>query len=71
LLPFYWLASVVPAWRQLAAAKALVTLPQMLAVLVTAIEANPQTTSIIEIPDIKKSLKQYKPSTHNSYTYLP
>jgi nucleoside-diphosphate-sugar epimerase len=59
LLPLYALANMVPVWKQKAAGMALVTLPQMLATLVSAIEAKPQQKTIIEIPAIKKSLRNY------------
>jgi uncharacterized protein YbjT (DUF2867 family) len=55
LLPLYGLANMVPAWKKKAAGKALVTLAQMLASLVNAIEAKPQLLSIVEISSIKKA----------------
>jgi uncharacterized protein YbjT (DUF2867 family) len=55
LLPFYALANIVPSWKQKAAGMALATLPQMLAALVSAIEAAPQRQTIIEIAAIKKA----------------
>jgi nucleoside-diphosphate-sugar epimerase len=57
LLPVYALANMVPAWKRKAAGMALVTLPQMLATLVSAVEAEPQPQSVIEIPAIKKGLR--------------
>jgi uncharacterized protein YbjT (DUF2867 family) len=55
LLPFYLLANMVQSWKQKAAGMALVTLRQMLAALVNAIEAAPQQQTIIEIAAIKKA----------------
>ncbi len=55
LMPLYALANMVPAWKKKAAGTALVTLPQMLASLVSAIEAKPQPLTIVEIAAIKKA----------------
>jgi uncharacterized protein YbjT (DUF2867 family) len=60
LLPLYGLANIVPAWKQKAAGMQLVTLRQMLAALVSAIETTPQKQTIIEIPAIKKSLRKHQ-----------
>ncbi len=53
LLPLFGLASLVPAWKQKAAGRALVTIGQMLNTLLAAAKATPQPLRIIEIPQIK------------------
>jgi uncharacterized protein YbjT (DUF2867 family) len=55
LLPFYALANLVPVWKQKAAGMALVTLPKMLATLVSSVEAQPQQKTTIEIAGIKNN----------------
>jgi nucleoside-diphosphate-sugar epimerase len=57
LLPFYGIAELVPAWREKARAKGLVTIKQMLNTLVYVIETNPEKYRVIEVPDIKKSIQ--------------
>jgi uncharacterized protein YbjT (DUF2867 family) len=55
LVPGYWLAERLPPTREAARRLGLVTLRQMAAAIVTAIE-NPVTgTRIVEVPEIRKS----------------
>src|SRR6185503_1802789 len=54
LRPFYWLAERVPASRETARRLGLVTLPQMVAALVAAVESPPaQGTRVVEVPEIR------------------
>ncbi len=56
LLPFYWLAESLPATREAARRLGLVTLDQMQATLVAAVE-NPATTfRIAEVPAIRRGM---------------
>lgn len=57
LYPFYGLAELVPAWRKQARAKALVTIGQMLAALVSTVEQPPLPLRILEIRDIRRAGK--------------
>jgi uncharacterized protein YbjT (DUF2867 family) len=68
LLPLYALANIVPAWKKKAAGMALVTLPQMLAALVNAVEAEPQKQTIIAIPGIKKAHRHHQLFAHRHST---
>jgi uncharacterized protein YbjT (DUF2867 family) len=55
LIPAYWICELIPATREGARRLGLVTLNQMLATLVCAVE-NPATgMRIIEVPEIRKS----------------
>lgn len=54
LRPFYWLAERVPSSRETARRLGLVTLPQMVAALVTAVEDPPASgTRVVEVPQIR------------------
>ena len=54
LQPLYWLAERVPASRDTARRLGLVTLPQMVAALVAAVENPPPSgTRIVEVPQIR------------------
>ena len=54
LKPLYWLAERVPASRDTARRLGLVTLPQMVAALVTAVEDPPPSgTRVVEVPQIR------------------
>jgi uncharacterized protein YbjT (DUF2867 family) len=57
LYPFYGLAALIPAWRNMANAFALITIKQMLASLATAVETEPQPLRIVEIKDIRQRTK--------------
>ena len=54
LKPLYWLAERVPACRDTARRLGLVTLPQMVAALVAAVEDPPPSgTRVVEVPQIR------------------
>jgi uncharacterized protein YbjT (DUF2867 family) len=55
LQPLYWLAALVPAWREGARRLGLVTLGQMVAALVHAVEHPPQHggVRIVDVPGIR------------------
>jgi uncharacterized protein YbjT (DUF2867 family) len=57
LLPFYSLASLLPATRDTARRLGLVTLAQMTRALVTAVERppEPKSTRIVDVPEIRAS----------------
>jgi len=54
LLPFYKLASLLPATREQAREQGLVTIHQMIATLVYAVKNAPVTTTVDTVPDIKQ-----------------
>jgi uncharacterized protein YbjT (DUF2867 family) len=55
LIPFYWIAERVPAWRTSAQRLGLVTLSQMTAALVHAVENPPRAGEVrtVEVPEIR------------------
>lgn len=53
LLPLYWLAACVPGAREIARRLGMVTLEQMVAALVAAVEAPPSGVRIVEVPQIR------------------
>jgi uncharacterized protein YbjT (DUF2867 family) len=53
LIPFYWLAERIPATREGAQRLGLVTLGQMVAALVAAVENPPTGIRILEVPQIR------------------
>jgi nucleoside-diphosphate-sugar epimerase len=53
LVPLYRLAERVPAWRETARRLSLVTLEQMLAALVAAVENPPARVRIVSAPEIR------------------
>lgn len=55
LLPFYWIASLVPAWRDGARRLGLVTLAQMVAKLVEVVEdgSEERRVRIVDVPEIR------------------
>ncbi len=55
LVPGYWLARQIPSMREGATRLGLVTLPQMLAALVQAVETPATGIRILEVPEIAKS----------------
>ena len=55
LLPVYWILEHVPATREGARRLGLVTLDQMAAALVHAIEYPPHTARIVEVPEIRSA----------------
>ena len=54
LLPLYWLAERVPAWRDTAQRLSLVTVSQMLEALVHAVEHPPARERIVTAPEISR-----------------
>jgi uncharacterized protein YbjT (DUF2867 family) len=54
LKPGYWLWGLLPSTREAAVRLGLVTLEQMLAALVWAVEHPPDSVSVIEVPAIKQ-----------------
>ena len=54
LVPLYWMAERVPATRDTARRLGLVTLAQMVAALVYAVEHPPETTRVVEVPEIRR-----------------
>jgi uncharacterized protein YbjT (DUF2867 family) len=55
LLPLYWLARFIPSWREGAERLGLVTIGQMVAALVNAVEDYPSEGRIFEVPRIRTS----------------
>jgi uncharacterized protein YbjT (DUF2867 family) len=53
LLPMYWLMERIPATRDSALRLGLVTLPQMVAAIVDAIEHPPPHARVVEVPEIR------------------
>jgi uncharacterized protein YbjT (DUF2867 family) len=56
LLPLYWLFEHLPSYRESALRLGLVTLKQMLAALVNAVENSPNEIRIVDVPEIRKAL---------------
>jgi uncharacterized protein YbjT (DUF2867 family) len=56
LLPIYWLLERLPATRDAAARLGLVTIDQMVATLIEAVEHPEASTRILEVPQIRRSL---------------
>jgi len=55
ILPGYWLAELLPATRETARRVGLVTLPQMAAALVAAVESPAQGVRIVPVPEIRRA----------------
>jgi uncharacterized protein YbjT (DUF2867 family) len=55
LIPIYWLMERIPATRDSSRRLGLVTLPQMLASLVAAVENRPDGTRLVEVPEIRRA----------------
>jgi uncharacterized protein YbjT (DUF2867 family) len=55
LLPAYWLLERLPKTRDTARRVGLVTLPQMIAALVRAVESPARGVRIVEVPEIRRS----------------
>ncbi len=53
LVPLYWFFERLPATREGARRIGLVTLPQMVAALVSAVETPPRGVGILEVPEIR------------------
>jgi uncharacterized protein YbjT (DUF2867 family) len=54
LLPFYWIAGVVPGLRESSERLGLVTISQMLNALVWAVENPPEDVRILDVPSIRE-----------------
>ena len=54
LSPAYWVWEHLPATREAAQRLGLVTLPQMVAALVAAVEAPPRGVRVVEVPEIRR-----------------
>jgi uncharacterized protein YbjT (DUF2867 family) len=54
LAPLYWLAERVPSSRETSRRLGLVTLAEMVAALVYAVEHPPEATRVVEVPDIRR-----------------
>jgi uncharacterized protein YbjT (DUF2867 family) len=54
LLPFYWIAELVPATRESACRLGLITISQMLNALVWAVENPPDGVRILDVPRIRE-----------------
>lgn len=54
LLPFYWIAELLPATRESARRLGLVTISQMLKALAWAVEHPPENVSILDVPKIRE-----------------
>jgi uncharacterized protein YbjT (DUF2867 family) len=59
LLPAYWVLERFPATREGARRLGLVTLEQMVAALVHAVEHPPARTRIVEVPEIRAAGRQW------------
>jgi uncharacterized protein YbjT (DUF2867 family) len=55
LLPAYWLAERLPSTRDTARRIGLVTLSQMVAAIVRAVEHTSRGVRIVEVPEIRRS----------------
>jgi len=56
LIPFYKLCELLPSTRQGARRLGLVTLPQMIAALVRAVENPAQGVRVVEVPEIRQAV---------------
>ena len=54
LIPAYWMLEQIPATKESARRLGLVTLPQMIATLVSAVENPCQGIRVVEVPDIRR-----------------
>ena len=54
LLPFYWIAELLPATRESARRLGLITIAQILKALVWAVENPPADTRILDVPRIRE-----------------
>jgi nucleoside-diphosphate-sugar epimerase len=53
LVPFYWVAELLPATRESARRLGLITISQMLTALIWAIENPPEDVRIVDVPQIR------------------
>ena len=61
LVPFYWVAELLPATRESAQRLGLITIAQMLKVLVWSVDNPPDDVRILDVPKIRE-LSRQKPS---------
>ena len=54
LVPFYWVAELLPPTRESAKRLGLITISQMLSTLVWAVENVPQDVRIVDVPKIRE-----------------
>jgi nucleoside-diphosphate-sugar epimerase len=54
LIPFYWIAELLPATRESALRLGLITISQMLTALVWAVENPPEDVRIVDVPKIRE-----------------
>jgi uncharacterized protein YbjT (DUF2867 family) len=66
LLPIYWLMERLPRTRESARRLGLVTLPQMVAAIVEAIESPPQSARVVEVPEIRRAGRAGKAGWENT-----
>ena len=62
LLPLYWIMEAIPSTRDRARALGLVTLAQMVATIVNAVEAAPASERIVTVPEIRRAALTYSRS---------
>jgi uncharacterized protein YbjT (DUF2867 family) len=62
LLPIYWILERLPSTRASAQRLGLVTIDEMVAALVHAVEHPPQRAHIVEVPDIRAAARQQLPN---------
>ena len=55
LLPGYWICELLPSTRESARRLGLVTLAQMIAALVEAVEHPPEKVRVVEVPEIRRA----------------
>lgn len=60
LIPMYWLLGVLPATREGARRLGLVTLPQMIAALLYAVETSGDSPIVLDVPAIRRALSTEK-----------
>ena len=58
LVPFYWIAELLPATRESARRLGLITISQMLKALVWAVDHPPQDVRILDVPKIRELARQ-------------
>ena len=66
VLPAYWIAERIPSMRETALRCGFVTLPQMVAALVRAVEAPARGVRIVEVPEIRSASPRIPPLTEET-----
>lgn len=67
LSPLYWLLERIPATRDAAGRLGLVTLDQMIAALIEAVEAPARGVRVIEVPEIRSSTRRQREAASSPY----